>query len=201
MNRVVLASGNRGKIKEIKEILAGRDIEIVPMGELGVSEDIVENGETYAENALIKARTLCRLTGLPAIADDSGLEVDYLDKEPGVYSARYMGTDTSYAIKNKAIIDRLAGVPDELRTARFAAAAVIVYPDGRETICTGTMEGRIAYEPSGGNGFGYDPILFLPEYGCTSASLTDVQKNAVSHRGKAFRALGEEIMEQKGGGR
>jgi XTP/dITP diphosphohydrolase len=189
MERVVLASGNKGKIKEIREILAGKDVEIVPMRELGVSEDIVEDGETYAENALIKARTLCRLTGLPAIADDSGLEVDYLDKKPGILSARFMGEDTPYAVKNKAILDQLATVPEAQRTARFVAAAVIVYPDGRETVCHGVMEGRIAYIPSGDNGFGYDPIFFLPEYGCTSAALTDEQKNAISHRGKAFRAL------------
>ena len=147
-------------------------------------------GNTFEENALIKARTISAcVSDAIVLADDSGLEIDYLNKEPGVYSARYMGEDTSYTIKNKNLIDRMEGVEKEKRTARFVCAIAAVLPDGREFVTTQTMEGYIGYQPSGENGFGYDPIFYLDEFGCSSAALSREQKNAISHRGKALRAM------------
>ena len=158
--------------------------------------DIVEDGKTFEENALIKAKAVCGACGEIVLSDDSGLEVDYLNKEPGIYSARYMGEDTSYHIKNASLIERLSGVPDEKRTARFVCAVAVVFPDGREMVLRRTMEGRIAYEEKGENGFGYDPIFFLPEYGCTSAELSPEEKNRISHRGKALRAIREFLINE-----
>jgi XTP/dITP diphosphohydrolase len=142
---------------------------------------------------VIKAKTICELTGEITLADDSGLEIDYLNKEPGIYSARYMGEDTSYHIKNASLIERLNGVPDEKRTARFVCAVAAAFPDGSVKTVRGTMEGRIGYEEKGENGFGYDPIFYLPEYGCTSAELSGEEKNKISHRGKALRAIKDEL--------
>ena len=139
------------------------------------------------------AKVICELTGEIVLADDSGLEIDYLNKEPGIYSARYMGEDTSYHIKNSSLIERLNGVPDEKRTARFVCAVAAAFPDGRVKTVRGTMEGRIGYEEKGENGFGYDPIFYLPEYGCTSAELSMEEKNKISHRGKALRAIKDEL--------
>ncbi|MBO5609316.1 MAG: XTP/dITP diphosphatase [Eubacterium sp.] len=189
MDKLIFATGNMNKLREIKQILAGLDYEILSMKEAGVDIDIVEDGKTFEENALIKARAVCKASGHLALADDSGLEVDALGKEPGIYSARYMGEDTSYDIKNQNIIDRLSGVPDEERTARFVCAMAAVFPDGTEKTFVRTMEGRIGYEIAGENGFGYDPIFFLPEYGKTSAEISPEEKNAISHRGKALRDL------------
>ena len=191
MDKLIFATGNMNKLREIKQILAGLDYEILSMKEAGVDIDIVEDGKTFEENALIKARAVCKASGHLALADDSGLEVDALGKEPGIYSARYMGEDTSYDIKNQNIIDRLSGVPDEERTARFVCAMAAVFPDGTEKTFVRTMEGRIGYEIAGENGFGYDPIFFLPEYGKTSAEISPKEKNAISHRGKALRALAD----------
>ena len=191
MDKLIFATGNMNKLREIKQILAGLDYEILSMKEAGVDIDIVEDGKTFEENALIKARAVCKASGHLALADDSGLEVDALGKEPGIYSARYMGEDTSYDIKNQSIIDRLSGVPDEERTARFVCAMAAVFPDGTEKTFVRTMEGRIGYEIAGENGFGYDPIFFLPEYGKTSAEISPEEKNAISHRGKALRALAD----------
>ena len=191
MKRIIFATGNEGKLREIREIMSDLDVEILSMKEAGIHADIVENGTTFEENAAIKARTVCELTGTIVLADDSGLEIDALNKEPGIYSSRYMGEDTSYRIKNAALIERLKGVPDEKRTARFVCAAAAAFPDGTVKIVRGVMEGRIGYEEKGENGFGYDPIFFLPEYGCTSAELTREEKNRISHRGKALRALKE----------
>ena len=160
---------------------------------IGVDIDIVEDGKTFEENAVIKAKTICELTGEITLADDSGLEIDYLNKEPGIYSARYMGEDTSYHIKNASLIERLNGVPDEKRTARFVCAVAAAFPDGSVKTVRGTMEGRIGYEEKGENGFGYDPIFYLPEYGCTSAELSGEEKNKISHRGKALRAIKDEL--------
>ena len=180
-------------MKEIREILGDLDIELLSLKDAGIHADIVEDGKTFKENALIKARAIRDLTGEIVLADDSGLEIDYLNKEPGVYSARYMGEDTSYHIKNANLVERLNGVPDEERTARFVCEIAAAFPDGTEKTARGTMEGRIGYEESGANGFGYDPIFYLPEYGCTSAELSMEEKNKISHRGKALQAIKDEL--------
>lgn len=194
MKKIIFATGNMGKMKEIREILKDLDAEVLSMKEAGVEADIVEDGKTFEENAVIKAKTICELTGEIALADDSGLEIEYLNKEPGIYSARYMGEDTSYRIKNANLIGRLEGVPDEKRTARFVCAIAAAFPDGTVKTVRGTMEGRIGYEEAGENGFGYDPIFYLPEYGCSSAELSMEEKNKISHRGKALRAIKEELL-------
>ena len=183
-------------MKEIREILGALPLEILSMKEAGVSADIVEDGKTFEENALIKARAICKLAGEMVLADDSGLEIDYLNKEPGIYSARYMGEDTSYHIKNKSLIDRLEGVPDEKRTARFVCSIAAVLPDGKELVVRGTVEGIIGYEEKGENGFGYDPIFYLPERGCTTAELPPEEKNSISHRGNALRLM-KELLERE----
>lgn len=189
MRRIIFATGNEGKMREIREILADTGAEIVSMKEAGISTDIVEDGTTFEENAVIKAKAVAAFTDDIVLADDSGLEVDYLNKEPGVYSARYMGEDTSYTIKNQSILDRLSGVPKEKRTARFVCAIAAALPDGRILVTRETIEGYIGEKPAGENGFGYDPIFYVDEYGCSTAELTDEQKNEISHRGKALRAM------------
>lgn len=193
MTKIILASNNQNKVAEVKEILKDKNVEIVSLKEAGIDVDVEENGTTFEENALIKARAVCKMTGSVTMADDSGLEVDYLDKQPGVYSARFMGHDTSYDIKNKAIIDKLEGVEGDARSARFVAAIAVVFLDGKEIVTRGTMEGLIAREPAGDNGFGYDPIVYLPEYGMTSAQLSPEEKNKISHRGKALKKMAEEL--------
>ena len=193
MDKIVFATTNEGKVKEIKEILAGFPIEVVSMKEMNITADIEENGATFEENSLIKAREVSKLTGLPAMADDSGLEVDYLNGEPGIYSARYLGRDTDYNYKNNYIIEKLKNAKDEERSARFVCVISLVLPDGREFIKKGVMEGMIAYEIKGENGFGYDPVFYLPEYGMTSAELSGEEKNKISHRGKALGAMKELI--------
>ncbi|MDO4276305.1 MAG: XTP/dITP diphosphatase [Eubacteriales bacterium] len=193
MRRIIFATGNEGKMKEIREILSDLDAEVVSMKAAGIQTEIVENGLTFEENAIIKAKTICEMTGEIVLADDSGLEIDYLDKEPGIYSARYMGEDTSYHVKNANLIQRLNGVPDEQRTARFVCAIAAAFPDGTVKTVRAAMEGRIGYEEKGENGFGYDPIFYLPEYGCTSAQLSMEEKNKISHRGKALRAIKDEL--------
>ena len=196
MKKLIFATGNQNKMREIKAILADMDVEVLSMKEAGIDIDIVEDGKTFEENALIKARAVSKAGNALALADDSGLEVDALNGEPGIYSARYMGEDTSYDIKNMNIIERLEGVPDEKRTARFVCAMAAVFPDGTEQTFVKTMEGRIGYKIAGENGFGYDPIFFLPEYGKTSAEISPEEKNAISHRGKALRAM-EEYLKEK----
>ena len=193
MKKLIFATGNENKMKEIRMILADCGYEILSMKEAGIQADIVEDGKTFEENAVIKATAISKLTGEIVLADDSGLEIDYLNKEPGVYSARYMGENTDYHIKNANLIQRLDGVPDEKRTARFVCAIAAAFPDGKVETVRGTMEGRIGYEEKGANGFGYDPIFFLPEYGCTSAELSMEEKNKISHRGKALQAIKEEL--------
>lgn len=188
-------------MKEIRMILQDLGMEILSMKEAGVFLDVEENGTTFEENALIKATAIAELPEVKAmdavvLADDSGLEIDYLDKAPGIRSARYAGTDTSYDIKNSLILSLLKGVPDEERTARFVCAIGAVFPDGTKEVVRGTMEGRIAYEIAGGNGFGYDPIFYLPEYGCTSAELSPEKKNELSHRGEGLRKM-RKILEKK----
>ena len=193
MDKIVFATSNEGKVKEIKEIFADFPIEVVSMKEMNITTDVEENGTTFEENSLIKARAISKLTGLPALADDSGLEVDYLNGEPGVYSARYLGRDTDYDYKNNYIIDKLKEAKGEERSARFVCVISLVLPDGREFVKKGVMEGRIGYEIKGENGFGYDPIFYLPEYGKTSAEISAEEKNKISHRGKALSAMKELI--------
>ena len=195
MKKIILASNNKGKIAEVKEILKDMNVEVISMKEAGLDVDIEENGSTFEENALIKAEAIMKMTGEITIADDSGLEVDYLNKEPGIYSARYMGHDTSYDIKNNAIIQRLEGVKGTDRSARFVCAMAVVFPDGKNIIARGTMEGLIADKPMGENGFGYDTIMYLPEYQKTSAQLSSEEKNKISHRGKALEKLKTQLQE------
>lgn len=193
IKKIIFATGNEGKMKEIQMILADMHVEILSLKEADIHIDIVEDGKSFEENAIIKAKAVAAVCDGVVLADDSGLEVDYLNQEPGIYSARYMGEDTSYHIKNANIIERLAGVPDEKRGARFVCAIAAVCPDGTVLTTRGVMEGRIAYEEHGGNGFGYDPIFYLPQYGCTTAELTSDQKNLESHRGKALRKMKQEL--------
>ena len=196
MTKIIFATGNQDKMREIREIMADMDVEIQSMKEAGIQADIVEDGETFEDNARIKAQAIANDTDAIVLADDSGLEIDYLNKEPGVYSARYMGEDTSYTIKNQALLDRLQGVPKEKRTARFVCAIAAVLPDKEVLVTRQTMEGYIGNEPEGENGFGYDPIFYLDEFGCSSAALTREQKNAISHRGKALRAMRDLLLEK-----
>lgn len=193
MKKIIFASNNEGKIKEVKQICSDMNVEIISMKEAGIELDIDESGSTFEENALIKAEAIMNVTGQITIADDSGLEVDYLGGEPGVYSARYMGHDTSYDIKNQAIIERLKGVEEKDRTARFVCAMAAVFPDGRHFTTRGTMEGIIDYEIKGSNGFGYDPIVYLPQYHKTSAELSPEEKNKISHRGEALEKLKKQL--------
>lgn len=194
MKKIIFATGNKDKMREIREILADCDVEIQSMKEAGINVDIVEDGKTFEDNAIIKAKAIADHTDAIVLADDSGLEIDYLNKEPGVYSARYMGEDTSYDIKNRNLIDRLDGVPKEKRTARFVCAIAAVLPDKQVLVTRQTMEGYIGREIAGENGFGYDPIFYLDEYGCSSAELSPEQKNAISHRGKALRDMKQQLV-------
>lgn len=191
--RIIFATGNEGKMREIRMIMGSLGMEILSMKEAGICADIEENGATFEENALIKARAIAALCQDIVLADDSGLEIDALNKEPGIYSARYMGEETSYHIKNENLIRRLEGVEDEKRTARFVCAIAAVLPDGTAVTACGNMEGRIGYEERGENGFGYDPIFVLPEYGKTTAELSPEEKNALSHRGQALRLMKERL--------
>ncbi len=190
MTKIIVATGNQNKMKEIREIIKRDDIEFVSLKDEGLQDiEIVEDGKTFEENAVIKAKTIADITKNIVIADDSGLEVDYLDKAPGVYSARYMGEDTPYTIKNNHIIELLKDAKDEERSARFVCVIACVMPDGETLTTRGTIEGRIGYEEKGENGFGYDPIFYLPEKGCTTAELPPEQKNEISHRGRALKAM------------
>lgn len=197
MSRIIFATGNKGKMNEIRMILADTGLEIVSMKDAGIELDIVEDGTTFEENARIKARAVAAAAPDDiVVADDSGLEIDYLNKEPGIYSARYMGEDTSYDVKNQNLIDRLEGVPKEQRTARFVCAMAAVFPNGETITAKGTIEGYIGWEPAGENGFGYDPIFYVDEYGCSTAELSPEAKNEISHRGKALRAIRDEVMKR-----
>lgn len=183
MRKLIFATSNEGKMKEIRMILGDLDYEILSMKEAGITADIVEDGNTFEENAVIKALAISKIANCLVLADDSGLEVDYMDKMPGIYSARWLGEDTPYAVKNQTIIDNLAGVPDEKRTARFVCAIAAAFPDGKVITKRGTIEGRIGYEEKGTNGFGYDPIFFF-------RSMEKQQQNF--HRRKRIRlAIGE----------
>ena len=193
--RIIFATGNEGKMREIRMIMADLGLEILSMKEAGICVEVDENGTTFEENAVIKAKGIAAVCNDIVLADDSGLEIDALNKEPGVYSARYMGEDTSYRIKNANLIERLEGVADENRTARFVCAIAAVLPDGRVLETKAAMEGRIGYEERGENGFGYDPIFMLPEYGKSTAELSAEEKNKLSHRGKALRLMKEKLKE------
>lgn len=202
MDKIIFATGNAHKMEEIRMILADLGMEILSQKEAGITAEVVEDGATFEENAMIKASGIAEAAlqnpeygNVIVMADDSGLEIDYLNKEPGIYSARYMGEDTSYDIKNHELIRRLEGVPDEKRTARFVCAIAAVFPDGTQKVVRGTMEGIIGYETAGENGFGYDPIFYLPEYGCTSAELAPEKKNELSHRGEGLRKMRAVIEE------
>ena len=189
MKKIVFATGNQGKLREVKKILADLNVDVVSMKEEGIQIDVDENGTTFAENAQIKATAIGAHTDAIVLADDSGLVIDALNGEPGIYSARYLGEDTSYRIKNQKLIDRLEGVPDEKRTARFVCAIAAALPDGTVLHTEGTIEGIIGYEERGENGFGYDPIFYVPKLGKTTAELTDDEKNAISHRGSALEKM------------
>lgn len=192
--RIIFATGNEGKMREIRDILAGMEAEIVSMKEAGLSTDVEETGTTFEENAVIKAKAIAELTDDIVLADDSGLEVDYLNKEPGIYSARYLGEDTSYDIKNRAILERLEGVPKEKRSARFVCAIAAVLPNKEVLVARETIEGYIGFEIAGCHGFGYDPIFYVDEFGCSTAELTEEEKNVISHRGKALRVMREMLV-------
>lgn len=203
MDTIIFATGNKNKMIEIRMILADLGCKILSQKEAGIQADVVEDGQTFEENALIKATTIADIArkmpeykNAVVLADDSGLEIDALNKEPGIYSARYMGEDTSYDIKNQALIDRLEGVPDEKRTARFVCTIAAALPDGSTEVVRGTMEGRIGYEITGENGFGYDPIFYLPQFGCSSAELEPEKKNELSHRGEGLREM-RKVLEEK----
>ena len=201
--KIIFATGNEGKMREVRMIMENTGIEVISMKEAGIKTDIVEDGTTFEANALIKARAVAKASGLPAMADDSGLEVDAMNKEPGVYSARFLGEDTSYVIKNQYIMDQVKDVPDEKRTCRYACSIACVFPEGSSAVdpseheytTFATLEGKVAYEAAGENGFGYDPIFFLPEYGKTDAQLPLTEKNKIGHRGKALRAMVEKLKE------
>lgn len=188
-SKVIFATKNKGKMKEITKILGEAGIEVVSMADAGIDIDIVEDGVTFEENAIKKAKEIAKISGGIVLADDSGLEVDFLNKEPGIYSARYGGIDTSYEIKNKMIIERLKGAKEEERTARFVCVIAAAFSDGQVITTRGTIEGVIAHEAKGGNGFGYDPIFYVPEYNMTTAEMPFEFKNKISHRGKALSAM------------
>lgn len=197
MKKIIFATGNQGKMKEIREILGDLEVEILSLKDAGIHADIEENGKTFEENAIIKAKAIMEMTGEVVIADDSGLEIDYLNKEPGIYSARYMGVDTSYEEKNKNLIDRLDGISEEFRTARFVCAMAVAFPDGEVITALGTVEGMIGYEARGTNGFGYDPIFYLRESKKSTAEISAEEKNRISHRGKALREIKIELVKRE----
>ena len=196
--KIIVATGNEGKMDEIRQILGKENIIFSSLKDENLQDiEIVEDGATFEENAIIKARKICEITGQMVLADDSGLEVDYLGKAPGIYSARYMGEDTPYSVKNQHIIDLLEGVPEEQRTARFVCVIACAFPDGHTITTEGIVEGQSGYEEKGTNGFGYDPIFYVPEFGCTTSELLPEEKNRISHRGKALLAMYNELMRER----
>ena len=196
MNKIIFATGNENKLKEIRQIMQDMDVEIISMKEAGINIEIEETGTTFLENSYLKAKTIWDITGGIVMADDSGLVIDYLNGEPGLYSARYMGENTSYDIKNANILERMKAAKGNERSARFVASIVCILPNGKELSVVETMEGIIADKVAGKNGFGYDPILYLPDYDCTSAELSDNEKNKISHRGKALRLMREKLKNE-----
>lgn len=194
--KIIFATSNEGKMKEIRLILADLGMEILSMKEAGIQTEIIEDGTTFEENAVIKVKAIAKLTDAIVMADDSGLEVDYLDKQPGVHSARFLGEDTPYQVKNQYIIDKLAGTEGEERSARFVCVIAAALPDGEILTTRATIEGRIGYKEEGNGGFGYDPIMYLPEYGTTTAGLSIEEKNKISHRGKALELMKERLKQR-----
>lgn len=190
MQKIVLASNNQGKVRELGQMLAQLDMEVLPQSDFNAGE-VEETGLTFVENAILKARHAAKVSGLPAIADDSGLEVDALNGAPGIYSARFAGQGASDQDNLQKLLTELHGVPDEQRTARFQCLLVYMRhaQDPTPLICQGTWEGIISHEPRGEGGFGYDPIFYVPTHQCTSAQLTAEQKNQLSHRGQALNKL------------
>jgi len=193
MKTIIFATGNMGKLREVKQIMEGLPYNIISMKEAGLELEVEETGTTFEENSVLKAKAVAELARQKDVygdaivmADDSGFEVDHLGKRPGIYSARFMGTDTPYSVKNQAILDEMKGVPEEERAARFVAAIACVFPDGSCEVVRDTFEGRVAYEAKGIYGFGYDPIMYVPEKGCNSGELLPEEKNRISHRGKAL---------------
>ncbi len=196
MTEIIFATGNAGKAREVAMMFADMDVHVQTLKEAGIDVEVIEDGKTFMENAIIKATTIAKHTDKIVLADDSGLVIDYLNGEPGIYSARYMGEDTSYDIKNHNLLERMEGVPEKERSARFVCAMAAVMPDGEIVKTEGVMEGIIGYQLAGENGFGYDPIFYLPEFGASSAEISPEQKNAVSHRGKALRMMQEELQKR-----
>lgn len=194
MQKIVIASGNTGKLREFQQLLASCGFEVLPQSDFNVS-NADETGTTFVENAIIKARHACQQTGLPAIADDSGIEVDALHGRPGVYSARYSGDNANDQSNNQKLLAELNGVPTEKRTARYHAVLAFMRhaEDPTPILCHGTWEGIILTEPRGENGFGYDPLFFVPTHNCASAELDKAEKNRISHRGKAMAELLEKL--------
>lgn len=196
MTEIIFATGNVGKAREVAMMFADMDVKVQTLKEAGIDVEVIEDGKTFMENAIIKAKTIAQYTDKIVLADDSGLVIDYLNGEPGIYSARYMGEDTSYDIKNNNLLERMEGVPEKDRSARFICAMAAVMPDGEIVETEGVMEGIIGYKLAGENGFGYDPIFYLPEFAASSAEISPEQKNAVSHRGKALRMMQEELKKR-----
>jgi XTP/dITP diphosphohydrolase len=194
MVKIIFATSNEGKMSEIRAILKDLNIELLSLREAGLNPDIDENGETFEDNAIIKAKIVMEMTGEIVLADDSGIEIDYLDKAPGVYSARFLGEDTSYLVKNQYIIDKLTNAKEEERSARFVCAIACAFPDGEIVTRRATIEGYISKQICGTMGFGYDPIFYVPRYQCTTAEMLPEQKNEISHRGKALSAMKEVLM-------
>lgn len=191
MQKIIFATTNQGKVNEVKMMMEGFDVELLTLKEAGINVDIEEDGTTFEENAIIKAKNIMEMTGEIALADDSGLEVDYLDGAPGIYSARFLGEDTSYDVKNNYIIDKLSEAKGKDRSARFVCAMAVAFPNGEIKTCKGTIEGLISYEQKGKNGFGYDPIVYVPEFEMTTGEMAPELKNSISHRGKALEQMKE----------
>lgn len=193
MKKFIVATKNKGKLREIKEILKNFPYEVLSMEEVGISKDIEESGKTYEENALIKAREVHNITGEIVMADDSGLEVDFLDGAPGIYSSRFAGEGASDEDRINKLLGLLEGVPFEKRTARFVCAIAVVFPKGKHFTVRGVCEGYISTKTEGEKGFGYDPVFYLPDYGMTIAQMEPDEKNKVSHRSRALKLMVEEL--------
>ena len=189
MNSIVVATRNENKVKEIKEILKDMPFEISYLNELDIDAEVVEDGNTFEENAYKKAYEIMKITNLPTLADDSGLEVDALNGEPGVHSARFAGNHGDYRKNNEKLLELIKDIPDEKRGARFVTVIVLLYPDGRKLVARGEIRGYISRAERGGNGFGYDPLFVVPQYNLCFAQLQNNIKNDISHRGKALREL------------
>lgn len=196
-DKIIFATTNEGKMKEIRMILNDLKYDVISLKEAGIQADIIEDGKTFEENAIIKAKAIMEMTGEIVLADDSGLEVDAMDKAPGIYSARFLGEETSYQIKNQYILDKLQNTPQKDRSARFVCVIACAFPNGDIITKRATIEGFIANDIIGENGFGYDPIFWVPEFNCTSAQLSPELKNKISHRGKALQAMKDEIWRRK----